>query len=159
MFYRAFITVAVFALVGAMLLTTTPATQAENNENVAEIKMTGNDQMQYDINEFTVKAGQTVRLTLENIGKLPKAAMGHNTVVLKKGVDMVQFAIAANQAPPQYIPESKKDQIIAHTKLLGPGEKDTIEFTAPEPGTYDYLCTFPGHFAVMKGKMIVGASD
>jgi azurin len=30
-----------------------------------------------------------------------------------------------------------------------------IEFIAPEKGTYDYICSFPGHFAMMKGKLIV----
>jgi azurin len=76
-------------------------------------------------------------------------------VVLKAGVNMIEFAVAANQAPPEYIPEARKDDMIAHTKLLGPDESETIEFTAPAAGSYDYLCTFPGHFAIMKGKMIV----
>ena len=48
-------------------------------------------------------------------------------------------------------------KVIARTKLLGPGESETITFTAPKISSqYDFLCTFPGHFAAgMKGKMIV----
>ncbi|MBI1369122.1 MAG: Azurin [Planctomycetes bacterium] len=127
-----------------------------DDADVAVVELQGNDQMQYNLHEFKVKAGQKVKLTMKNAGMLPKVAMGHNCVLLKKGVDLVQFALAANQSPPEYIPEAKKDDILAHTKLLGPGESDTIEFTAPtEAGAYDYLCTFPGHFALMKGKMIV----
>ena len=46
--------------------------------------------------------------------------------------------------------------VIAFTKLLGPDESDTITFTAPkESGAYEYVCTFPGHFAMMRGTMKV----
>ena len=58
-------------------------------------------------------------------------------------------------ATKDYFPETKKSDIIAHTKLLGPGEEETIEFTAPGAGQYQYFCSFPGHFALMKGVMTV----
>lgn len=128
-------------------------------QDAAEIKITGNDTMQYDTKAFEVKAGQKVKLTFTNIGKLPKVAMGHNVVVLKKGSEKQAFAMEAIKfAANDYIPTSApfKDQIIAHTKILGPGESESIEFTAPaETGDYPYLCTFPGHFAVMNGIMTV----
>ncbi len=122
-----------------------------------EVTITGNDTMQFDKKAFTVTSGQKVKLTFKNIGNLPKAAMGHNVVILKKGVNKVEFATAAIPAGPaaEYIPTAKKKEILANTKLLGPKESDTIIFTAPEPGKYDYLCTFPGHFALMNGVMTV----
>ena len=121
------------------------------------VELTGNDLMKYDKAQFTVKPGQRVKLTFKNIGKLPKVAMGHNVVVLKKGSDPIKFATESAKAGPAkgYIPDALKKLIIAKTKLLGPGESDTIYFTAPEAGIYDYLCTFPAHFVNMKGKMIV----
>ncbi len=128
-------------------------------QDAVEVKITGNDQMQYDTKSFQAKPGQKVKLTFTNIGKLPKVAMGHNVVVLQKGSDKQAFAMEAIKfAANEYIPTSApfKDQILAHTKLLGPGESTSIEFTAPtEPGDYPYLCTFPGHFAVMNGMMTV----
>ena len=42
------------------------------------IQISGNDMMRYSKNKFTVGAGQKVKLEFKNIGKLPKAAMGHN---------------------------------------------------------------------------------
>ncbi|MGD1893724.1 MAG: plastocyanin/azurin family copper-binding protein [Cyclobacteriaceae bacterium] len=45
--------------------------------------------------------------------------------------------------------------MIVHTKFIGGGESDTITFEAPSPGTYDYICSFPGHYALMQGKLIV----
>ena len=53
----------------------------------------------------------------------------------------------------EYVPKS--DAILFYTKMAGPGEKTTVEFTAPAPGKYPFICTFPGHFALMKGIMIV----
>jgi azurin len=48
------------------------------------------------------------------------------------------------------------DKVIAATKMLGPGETDTVSFTAPAAGTYDYICTFPGHaMAGMRGVLTV----
>jgi azurin len=119
------------------------------------VNITGNDTMMYDKTTFEVKSGQKVKLVFKNIGKLPKQAMGHNVIILKKGVDVASYCTAAISAAPEYFPKDKKDDVVAATKLLGPGETDTIIFTAPAPGVYDYVCTFPGHFALMKGKMTV----
>jgi azurin len=59
-------------------------------------------------------------------------------------------------AAPTHIPPGKAAMILAQTKLLGPGESETIDFKAPtQPGEYPFLCTFPGHFAMMKGKLVV----
>ena len=124
-----------------------------------EIVISGNDTMQFDVKSFEVKAGSKVKLTLKNIGQIPKIAMGHNLVLLKKGVTAVAFgqkALGAGANPTNPLPDSLKGDVIAATKLLGPAESDTIEFTAPkEPGSYEYVCTFPGHFALMRGIMTV----
>ena len=125
----------------------------------AEIVITGNDTMQFDLKAFEVKAGEKVSLTLKNTGKLPKIAMGHNLVLLKKGVSAIAFgqkAMGAGANATNPLPDSVKEDVIAGTKLLGPGESDTVSFTAPaDPGDYEYVCTFPGHFAMMRGTMTV----
>ena len=125
----------------------------------AEIVITGNDTMQFDLKAFEVKAGEKVSLTLKNTGKLPKIAMGHNLVLLKKGVSAIAFgqkAMGAGANATNPLPDTVKEDVIASTKLLGPGESDTVSFTAPaDPGNYEYVCTFPGHFAMMRGTMTV----
>jgi len=124
-----------------------------------EVTITGNDTMQFDVKNFEAKAGIKVKLTLKNIGQVPKIAMGHNLVVLKKGITAVAFgqkALGAGASPTNPLPEALKGDVIAATKLLGPAESETIEFTGPEePGSYEYVCTFPGHFALMRGTMTV----
>jgi azurin len=123
---------------------------------VVTVALTGSDQMKYNLSEIKVAAGRTVKLTLTHSGKMPATAMGHNFVLLKAGTDVTAFATKATNAKDAgFIPDSEKGSIIAHTKLIGGGESDTIEFAAPAAGTYDYICTFPGHFALMKGKLIV----
>ncbi|MAH09456.1 MAG: Azurin [Euryarchaeota archaeon] len=123
-----------------------------------KITITGNDTMQFDLKSFEVKAGEKVELTFKNVGKIPKIAMGHNLVVLKKGISAVAFgqkAMGAGANATNALPDSVKGDTIAATKLLGPDETETISFTAPETGDYEYVCTFPGHFALMRGTMKV----
>ena len=123
---------------------------------VVKIALIGSDQMQFNLTEIKVPKGSTVELTLTHGGKLPVTAMGHNFVLLKKGVDITTFATKAMSAGASgYVHPDQKDQIVARTELVGGGASTTITFTAPEAGTYDYICTFPGHYALMKGKFIV----
>lgn len=125
------------------------------DSDVVEITIEGNDQMRFNMDEIKVKAGQTVRLTLKHVGQMDKNAMGHNWVLLTQGTDISEFGGAAVSAKDNdYIPEGT-DQVIAHTKMIGGGESTTIEFEAPEKGTYDFICSFPGHYSLMKGKFIV----
>ena len=127
-------------------------------DGVTMLEMTGNDRMKYNLEAFSVSAGSLVKLNFRNVGKMPKAAMGHNVVFLKAGVDSGAFATAAAAArDSEYIPAKLEDQILAYTRLLGPGESDSIEFTAPlANGDYEFLCSFPAHlFAGMRGVMTV----
>ncbi|OMQ13589.1 azurin [[Flexibacter] sp. ATCC 35103] len=135
--------------------------QTEDSESQAEVVsndlvIEGNDQMQFNKAELRATAGKPITLTLKHVGQIPKEAMGHNLVILQEGTDEAAFAAKAITAKEtDYIPASEKVSIIAHTKLLGGGEEDTIQFTIDKKGTYNFLCTFPGHVAMMKGVLIV----
>lgn len=119
-----------------------------------ELVLEGNDLMQYDKELFRVKAGEKVTLTFKNVGELPKESMGHNVVVLKPGTDIAGFGGEAVKAvSTDYIPATFRSSIVAHTALLGPGEQDEIEFTL-EAGVYPFVCSFPGHYGVMQGKIV-----
>lgn len=131
--------------------------EKKSDENMTNLVITGNDLMQYDKNELRAKAGEKVKLTLRHIGKLDKQVMGHNVVILMKSANPEDFAAAAATSKDNdYIPAAMENQIIAHTKMIGGGQTDSVEFTAPtEPGEYEFLCSFPGHFQMMRGKFIV----
>lgn len=113
------------------------------------------ERMMYDKTGFTVKAGQPVKLTLVN----PDATQ-HNLVIVLPGA-LEEVGMAGNEMAKDpkglakgFIPES--DKILHHTKLLDPDTAEVMRFKAPEtPGVYPFLCTFPGHWIIMKGEMTV----
>ncbi len=133
-----------------------PAPSVKIPEGATAVVLEGSDMMKFNLSEIKVAAGKPVAITLKHVGKQPKNIMGHNLVILKAGVDMAAFATAAMAAQAEeYVPKSQADNVIAATKVLGGGESETIVFDAPAAGTYDFLCSFPGHYAMMKGKLIV----
>lgn len=125
----------------------------------AEGLRTGAQAGQYVLLEAIEAApGEELRIRLTTISNLPPTAMSHNLALVELGTDVDAFARASITARDNaYIAPDFEDQVIVTTAMLGNGETDTITFNAPEtPGEYDYLCTFPGHFAGgMVGKLIV----
>jgi len=122
-----------------------------------EIHINADDKMKYDVTAFEAKPGQKISITLTNIGTTPKFSMGHNCVVLDRNVNVQNFLDAASMAAStDYVPKDFKG-VLAHTKLLGPGESDTVTFNAPYiPGDYPFFCSFPGHYSQgTKGVMAV----
>lgn len=125
-----------------------------------ELAIDSTDQMTFSTKELKVAGDCTeVKLTLNHTGKLAKAAMGHNWVLTKtpdyQGVanDGLKAGAAAD-----YLPAGDA-RIIAHTKLIGGGESDTITFAASaleKGGDYTFFCSFPGHWAIMKGVLVFG---
>lgn len=125
---------------------------------VKTVTITATEQMKWDVSTIQAKPGEQIHVALKSVGSMPKAAMAHNFVLLKEGVNPQDVSNAAMTArDTDFIPASMKDKILAHTGLAGGGETVEVTFKAPtKPGTYPYLCTFPGHYAVgMKGDLIV----
>jgi len=143
--------------------TVTPAMEAFRDDGaVVEIAIEGDDQIRFNIDRFTVGAGQMVRLTLTHVGSLPAQAMGHNVVILYPDDDVFEFGADVGENGGNlengYMPEALRDRVVAFTSLVGGGETTTVEFQAPsEPGEYPFLCSFPGHFGQMNGIMEVVA--
>jgi azurin len=122
-----------------------------------EVKIQADDKMRFDVTAFEAKPGQKISITLTNIGNTPKVSMGHNCVLLDRNVNVQTFLDAASMAATtDYVPKGFKG-VLAHTKLLGPGESNTVVFSAPYiPGDYPFFCSFPGHYSQgTKGVMTV----
>lgn len=133
--------IAVVMFAGAALANGTP-------DNPRVIKMIGTDDMKFDITTIDAVPGETIKIELKVISSIPKMAMAHNVVILKKDVDMKAFANASAMAMNnEYIAPELEDQVLAHTGLAGGGETVEVTFTVPEAaGDYEYLCSFPGHY-------------
>ena len=122
------------------------------------ITVSATDQMKFDTTDIAGKVGQRLTIKLTNDGSMPKEKMAHNIVILKPGTDVAAFvASAGKHAADDYLPgDDQADHMLIHTKLLGPGEDDTISFTPLAPGVYEYVCTFPDHAtAGMRGRITV----
>jgi uncharacterized protein len=111
---------------------------------------TKGDELKFDKASMNAKAGSEVKLTFKN-GASKTSGLQHNWVLVKPGqLDAVAQASMNAGADKNWIAEGP--DVVAHTKLVNAGEKETITFTAPsEPGDYPYMCTFPGHYTTMKG--------
>jgi azurin len=145
------------AVLGAnVFLFAAPASAADK---VCKLEIGGNDLMQFDKKELKAEGCTSVEVTLKHTGKLPAASMGHNWVLVKTADanavanDGLGAGLAAN-----YVKADDK-RVIAHTKVVGGGQSDTVKIpgAALKKGEdYTFICTFPGHSALMKGKFIVG---
>ena len=114
--------------------------------------------MSYSLSRITAKPGERLRIVFFSLGTLPKLVMAHNWLLLRLGIDPKGFADDAAMArETDFIPPKRKAQVIASSILIGPGERDEVSFTVPKvAGKYNYICTFPGHFAAgMAGELLV----
>jgi len=96
-----------------------------------------------------------VRLVFKNADD-----MLHNLVIVQPGranaIGEAALALGLDGLAQNYVPASP--DVLYHTALLQPGASETIFFTVPEtPGDYEFLCTFPGHFQLMRGILRVTA--
>jgi azurin len=120
-----------------------------------KLEIGGNDQMQYDKKELSAPATcKDITVTLHHTGKLPKEAMGHNWVLVNTpdSGSVANAGMGAGLANNYVAPADKR--VIAATKVVGGGESTSVTFSASalkKGGAYTYLCTFPGHNALMHG--------
>jgi len=128
---------------------------AEKLEFTDTLRLQANDNMRFDKEMFKIKTGKKIRLIFKNTGAPSNTAMAHNVVILMKGTDIADFADAVHNAKDeQYVPSSVASFMIAHTKLVSGGDSDEFDFTISQPGIYDYICSFPGHWGTMQGKIV-----
>jgi azurin len=125
-----------------------------------KVEISGNDLMQYDRKELAVPATcREITVTLHHAGKQPREAMGHDWVLVKTAdlAAVDQAGLAAGLADNYVRPDDQR--VLAHTRVIGGGETTSVTFPASilrKGGDYSYLCTFPGHSALMHGKFRFG---
>jgi uncharacterized cupredoxin-like copper-binding protein len=109
--------------------------------------------LKYDKTELQVKAGAKVKLVFNN-----NDDMQHNIVITLPGAanETGEKAMKLGLKGPdmQYVPNSNK--VLVHSNILEPGQTETLYFVAPSaPGVYQFVCTYPGHYAAMQGVLRV----
>lgn len=138
------------ALTALLAFAATPAMAVE-----CAVEIEGNDMMQFNLKEIEIsKSCEDVTITMKHVGNLPKAAMGHNLVISKTAdAQAIATAAATAGAANDYL-DTADERIIAHTEMVGGGESSSASFKPADldaGGEYTFFCTFPGHFALMKG--------
>lgn len=128
-----------------------PEAELETN-----IKLEAGDDMKFNRTNLTIPAGQEITVTLKHTGKMSKDMMGHNFVILKQGEDVKEYGNEAMKAKDEeYVPKALADKVVAHSNMIGGGETTELKFSIAEPGEYPFLCSFPGHYPIMKGIITV----
>ena len=117
------------------------------------------DQMSFNTKEIVIdKSCKTFTVNLEQSGNLPKNVMGHNWVLSKKAdMQAVSTDGIAAGLDKNYLKDGD-ERVIAHTKVIGAGEKDSVTFDVSKLKAgedYEFFCTFPGHNSMMKGAVVL----
>jgi azurin len=148
-----------FVLLIALVVVSVFATSGPSAAPQARvIQIEVGDTMKFLPAAITAAPGESIKVVLKSVGKMPKAAMAHNFVLLKKGVDPKKLVDAcASAADSNYVAASVTPELLSYTRLIGPGETADAVFVAPAVrGDYVFVCTFPGHFALgMRGVLTV----
>ncbi len=113
------------------------------------------EQMRFDTTRIVVEAGKPFEIIFENVDMMP-----HNLVVTQPGA-REEVGNKAQAMPPTpdkqgktYVPNDKR--ILASTRMLEAGQTETLKLTAPDKaGDYDFVCTYPEHWKVMFGQLVV----
>lgn len=118
------------------------------------------ERMRFTVEQFVVQVGQPVKVIFSN-----PDATDHNLLIVqpdclgKVGMAANEMARDPKNANSDFIPSTQSASILQATPMIGPTRDKKVHvlrFQAPtEPGIYPYLCTFPGHWVVMRGEMIV----
>jgi azurin len=110
--------------------------------------------MAFDKKTLTAPAGAEVHLTIKNNATM--ATLPHNWVLVKPGTEASVAANGLKLGEPAGFFDVRDKNALAHTPMAKPGESTEVTFTAPsEPGDYPYICTYPGHYMMMKGVLTV----
>lgn len=110
------------------------------------------DQMAYKQKEIKLKADTKTRIIMKNNATMD--AMKHNIVIVKSGHEdeVGQAGVGIGEAG-NYVPVDNAN-VLAATEIAAPGETKSVVVSLPA-GEYSFICTFPGHYVLMRGKVIV----
>lgn len=132
---------------------------AEADAGSCAVTVEVRDALEFSLKEITVDSScESFSLTLKHVGKMPASSMGHNWVLTK--TQDFEGAVTDGQMSgmDNHFVKPGDERVLAATKVIGGGEETTISFDPSmlEPGgDYTFFCSFPAHFVLMRGKLIV----
>jgi len=129
------------------------ANSKEEKKNVILIS-TLPSKMMFDKSEIELPENESVTIRFTNPDEMP-----HNFVFIKNG-SLEKVGNAANAMAKtkdgferNFVPTLS--EVMFATPLVEPGKSFDLEFYSPSAGDYMFICSFPGHWQMMKGKIKV----
>ncbi|MDP2571099.1 azurin [Vibrio penaeicida] len=126
--------------------------------NPCQVTVEATDAMQFNTKAISVPSScESFTVDLKHVGSLASAVMGHNWV-LTETANFQPLALDSAKAglDNNYVPPGDK-RVLAATKIIGGGESTSVTFSTAELKGKDltFFCSFPGHWAIMKGSLKV----
>lgn len=114
-------------------------------------ELTADDTVDFSQEKLEAEAGSTISLTFKNqsTNKL------FNWVLAQPGKMLRVVTDGAAEGEQNEYLRPNDENVIVKTKLLKPGESETITFNAPPPGQYPFFCTYPGYYTRMNGSLTI----
>ena len=112
---------------------------------VRTVEIGAHDTMRFNHAQFTVKRGETVRIVLRNVGKVPHELVLGDEKSLREHAKLMQKYPGMEHADPNQV-------------SAAPGKTGELVWQFTKAGTVHFACLHPGHYeAGMKGAINVTA--
>ena len=112
---------------------------------------TDGDALKFSEEALSASSGSSVTVTFNN----GSAVNQHNWVLVQDGTKDAVATDGTAAGPAAAWIKPGDERVVASSKLLNPGDSEAVTFTAPAAGTYQFVCTFPGHNFTMFGDFTV----
>jgi azurin len=95
--------------------------------------------MAFNKTALSVPTGAEVHLTFKNNSTM--STLPHNWALVKPGTEASVAASGLKYGDKAGYIDVTNHDLLVHTPMAKQGESTDVTFTAPDPGTYPYICT------------------
>lgn len=138
-----------------VLISSCSQKSSDNQVFTQRIVATGNtlEEIRFEPDSFSIPSGASVKINLVNQSEHP--SMFHNMVICTFGkTSEIGFKGIQAGKKNDFVPPNNAN-VLANSTVLNPGDSTSFDFTAPSAGKFSYVCTFPGHYSIMKGVLSI----
>ncbi|MEL6670891.1 MAG: hypothetical protein AAFR61_01830 [Bacteroidota bacterium] len=137
---------------------TADAEAAPVKESSVTVKATGDvmTEIAYSPSTLVSEPGSVIKVTFVNESAV--AGMYHNMILVAMGKEKEVIAACMAAGPDKEF-VADMPEVLAASKLLNIGETTEFEIKVPDaPGNYPIICSYPGHYPIMKAELQVIAN-
>ena len=123
------------------------------------VDVSSSDNLKFDKNKLIIDSTcSKFAINFKHEGQMAAKTAGHNIVIVRsKDFDTVVSKIDMKLGTESgFLPDMK--EVIAKTAIIGGDSQTSIIMNASQLSkdeTYTFFCSFPGHYAIMKGNVVI----